>query len=92
MATATLMPEVQTKIQRVDALIADLRKAAVTHPRPSIFANIRALEKEQRFLQQEFEHFAASQEEDVYRYRVLNTDRPTLAALSDALCGSRQKI
>jgi hypothetical protein len=84
MTAPSLMLEVQAKIQRVDEMIADLRKTATRHPRPSLFANIRALEKEQRFLQQEFEHFAASMEEDVYRYRVLNVDRPTLAGLSEA--------
>jgi hypothetical protein len=82
--TTLLMTEVQKKIQQVDEMISGLRKVALASPRPSVFANIRALEKEQKFLQQEFEHFAYFQEEDVYRYRVLNTERPTLAALSEA--------
>jgi len=82
--TMTFLVDVQKKIQRVDGMIADLKRTALANPRPSVFANIRSLQKEQRYLLQEFEHFAAVEEEDVYRYRLINATRPTIGALADA--------
>ncbi len=79
-----VLVSIQEQLQQVDELIAHLEHTAVTAPRPSLAANLRALEKERKNLQLEFEQAAAAAEVDVYRYRILNTDRATIEGLSSA--------
>jgi hypothetical protein len=42
------------------------------------------MEKEYRHLQERFDHAADAEESDVYKYRIINEDRPAIAALADA--------
>lgn len=80
---------IQEQLLRVDDLIAQLERDTfhVPNPKPSLLANIRALEKERRNLQSEFETAAAQAELDIYRYRILNRDRATIEGLTDAWRG-----
>lgn len=57
----SLLATVQEQLLEVDELIAKLEQSLATsaEPRPSTTANIRALEKERRTLQQEFLRAAA---------------------------------
>src|ERR1017187_9570555 len=76
--------QVQEQLLRADSLLAHLRRSATESPRPSALANIRAMEKEYQTLQSQFEALAALEESDVYRYRIINEDRPKIAALADS--------
>jgi len=76
---------IQDQLRHVDELIARLERATVEHPRPSITANIHALEKERRTLQADFDRIATETEIDVYRYRILTPEqRATLNGLTGA--------
>jgi hypothetical protein len=44
----SVLTSIQDQLRHVDELIAHFEHAAIEHPRPSIAANIRALEKERR--------------------------------------------
>jgi len=80
----SVLTSIQDQLRHVDELIAHFEHAAIEHPRPSIAANIRALEKERRTLQADFDRVALESEIDVYRYRILDKDRATLTGLTDA--------
>jgi transposase-like protein len=77
---------VQEQLQQVDELIARLEGSLASDetPRSSMSANIRALEKERRTLQDAFYIAAAQAEMDVYRYRIINSERATIAGLTSA--------
>ncbi|MGA2597755.1 MAG: hypothetical protein ABSH09_12295 [Bryobacteraceae bacterium] len=78
------LASVQDQLRHVDQLISALERTAISQPRPSIVANIRALEKERRTLQADFDRIATEEEVDVYRYRILSQDRATLYGLTAA--------
>lgn len=80
----SVLTSIQDQLRHVDELIAHFEHTAIEQPRPSIAANIRALEKERRTLQADFERAALASEIDVYRYRILDKDRATLTGLTDA--------
>jgi hypothetical protein len=80
----SLLASIQEQLQHVDELVANLEKTTILHPRPSLAANIRSLEKERRVLQEEFDRAAMEAEVDVYRYRIINKDRATITGLTDA--------
>jgi hypothetical protein len=80
----SLLASVQDQLRHVDEVIAGLERSVVSHPRPSLAANIRALEKERRTLQAQFERAAIDEEIDVYRYRILTSDRATITGLTEA--------
>lgn len=80
----SVLTSIQDQLRHVDELIAHFEHTAIETPRPSIAANIRALEKERRNLQSDFDRAALESEIDVYRYRILDRDRVTLTGLTDA--------
>src|SRR5688500_17904445 len=82
----SLIATVQEQIQQVEELIAQLEQSMTTGAdrRPSVAANIRALEKERRTLHQEFFRAAELAKVDVYRYRILPSQRATLNGLTSA--------
>lgn len=82
------LAELQSRIQGTDALIAQYESAVAGSEGkapPSLFANIRALEKLKKRLEVEFLEVASQIELEVYRYRILNeSDRVTLGMVSEA--------
>ena len=82
----SLIATVQEQLQQVDEMIAKLEYSLSVDDdfKLSTAANIRALEKERRTLQQEFFRAAAIAEIDVYRYRIINADRATMTGLTSA--------
>lgn len=78
---------IQKQLLEMDGIIARLRTSARTSARPSVFAQIKSLEKEQRRLRSEFEFAATKEELDVCHYAIEYPDRPTMAGLSDAWKG-----
>ncbi len=85
---------VQEQLLTVSELIAQLERVAATETpvRPSTLANIRALEKERRTLQEQFSHAAEDASLDVYRYRVLNRYEPTIGGLTKAWLGFQRAL
>ncbi|HYL78408.1 MAG TPA: hypothetical protein VEU96_29725 [Bryobacteraceae bacterium] len=80
--------ELQDRIQSTNALIAEhertVAEIGVAPPR-SLLANIRALEKLKRRLEEDYLDVAAQLELEVYRYRLLNeSDRVTLTGVAEA--------
>jgi hypothetical protein len=80
--------ELRDRIQSTNALImqyessiAEIKGDATP---PSLLANVRSLEKLKRRLEAEFLEEASELELEVYRYRILNDSRITLAAISEA--------
>jgi hypothetical protein len=78
----SVLATIQEELQHVDELIAQLERSAAETARPSIFANIRSLEKERRNLQLDFDRAAASAKVDVCRYRVVNQTPATIDGLT----------
>jgi hypothetical protein len=80
--------ELQDRIQSTGALIAEHERSAAElglEPPRSLLANIRALEKLKKRLENEYFDLAAEMELEVYRYRILNeSERVTFAAISEA--------
>ena len=76
--------ELRQRIESIGALIEEHERAALRKDAPpSLYANIRALEKQRRRLEREFEDIAAQERLDVYRYRLLlEADRRPLVALA----------
>lgn len=74
---------IQEQLQRADNLIAALERVAAERPKPSVLANIRALERERKKLLMEFDHFAAQTKLDICRYRVMNNGPATIDGLTD---------
>jgi hypothetical protein len=85
---------VQEQLLTVSGLIAQLERVVATEQpvRPSTLANIRALEKERRVLQEQFSRAAESASLDVYRYRVLNRSEPTIGGLTRAWLGFQRAL
>ncbi len=80
----SVLATIQEELQHVDELIAQLERNAALNPsKKSIFANIRALEKERRVLQVDFERAAANANVDVVRYKVVNKTLVTVDGLTD---------
>jgi hypothetical protein len=78
----SVLATIQEELQHVDELVAQLERRAAEDPKPSIFANIRSLEKERRNLQIDFDRAAASAKVDVCRYRVLNQTPASIDGLT----------
>jgi hypothetical protein len=78
----SVLATIQEELQHVDELIAQLERSAAESSRPSIFANIRSLEKERRNLQLDFDKAAAIAKVDVCRYRVVNQTPATVDGLT----------
>lgn len=78
----SVLATIQEELQHVDELIAQLERTAANNSKPSIFANIRSLEKERRSLQLDFDKAAARANVDVCRYRVVNQEMATLDGLT----------
>ena len=79
--------EIQKRIESTGALIAQYESAIARDPAsapPSLYANIRALEKLVRRLDAEFLSVTQEMGMEVYRYRLLNESPPTLAGVADA--------
>lgn len=78
----SVLATIQEELQHVDELIAQLERSAAENQKPSIFANIRSLEKERRNLQIDFDRAAANANVDVCRYRIVNQTRVTIDGLT----------
>jgi hypothetical protein len=78
----SVLATIQEELQHVDELIAQLERSAAENAKPSIFANIRSLEKERRTLQIDFDRAAANAKVDVCRYRVMNQTPATVDGLT----------
>jgi hypothetical protein len=78
----SVLATIQEELQHVDELIAQLERRAAENSKPSIFANIRSLEKERRGLQLDFDKAAANAKVDVCRYRVVNHTPATVDGLT----------
>lgn len=78
----SVLATIQEELQHVDELIAQLERQAAGDARPSVFANIRSLEKERRSLQVDFDKAAAQANVDVVRYRVMNRSPATMDGLT----------
>lgn len=70
----SVLTTMQEQLQQINELIAQLKRKATESPRPSIFANIRSLEKEHRNLQRNLDKLKTNKHE---RNRSLSAGRCT---------------
>ena len=78
------LANIQHQIQRVDEVLASLNHRMATEQSRTLVLQIRALEKEQLGLREEFEREALTASMDVCRY-VVSESQPTIRGLSTVL-------
>lgn len=80
----TTLSSIQKQLLDVDEILARLADLSLQSPKPSVFAQIRSLEKEQRKLRSEFDLEAQREETDVCKYAIDYPSRPTISGMAEA--------